>query len=191
MDGTGCNCNEQQVCVADDIPLSELSSLSCQEAHLDFFYCNCLLGHSCPAIGMREPTACSAGTYNDINNAETCKPCVPGFMCPDSATVFPKACPAGFICDTEGLVREQTLCSAGFVCLWGVRTILPRPADGDSFIPCTIQELRIRKGRNDLSDGISVKCNYTNALNPSVLYDKVYRNPNRNLHLKAYQQKNH
>ena len=105
----------------------DLSTMKCALAHEDAFYCNCLLGYSCPTRGMREPTECSAGTFNDQNNAEMCHPCLIGFMCPDSATVFPKICPAGFICDNEGLVREQTLCSAGFVCLVGVRTVLPRP----------------------------------------------------------------
>ena len=115
--GAGCNCTDGiEVCVISDIALTETATLSCEPAHLDFFYCNCILGHSCPSIGMREPTACSAGTYNDVNNAETCKPCLTGFMCPDSATVFPKACPAGFICDTLAGPRTNSLFS--WICMF-------------------------------------------------------------------------
>jgi hypothetical protein len=165
------------------------SLLTCKDAHEDAFYCNCLLGHSCPTSGMREPTECSAGTFNDLNNRASCTPCLVGFMCPDSKTVFPKICPAGFICDTEGLVREQTLCSAGFVCLWGARTVLPRYDIEDDFIKCTNQTAREVLGRNKLSDGATVECDYRNSLGQSNLSKYVYNNINRGLGGTAINQK--
>ena len=186
--GNGCNPprgnNSNESLILNSIcqvsfTTGDLSTMKCALAHEDAFYCNCLLGYSCPTRGMREPTECSAGTFNDQNNAEMCHPCLIGFMCPDSATVFPKICPAGFICDNEGLVREQTLCSAGFVCLVGVRTVLPRPEVEDEFIKCTTQSIYARLGRSLLSAASFVECNYTMSLYPANTKKHVYGDVSR------------
>ena len=74
--GAGCNCTDGiEVCVISDIALTETATLSCEPAHLDFFYCNCILGHSCPSIGMRANCLFN-GDIQRCQQRLTCKPCL-------------------------------------------------------------------------------------------------------------------
>ena len=85
----------------------------------------CPLGHTCVA-GSVAPTPCRPGTYLNTSRATSpaaCQPCVPGFMCPDYATVTPYVpCPLGYACSGGNINGTETPCALGHACPGGVST---------------------------------------------------------------------
>jgi hypothetical protein len=87
----------------------------------------CPRGHYCPG-GSSSPVACPAGTFNSefaAQNSSMCEPCLAGFFCPNSSTVYPtQRCPAGSYCPT-GRVLPQHTCASGHYCPEGSTIELP------------------------------------------------------------------
>lgn len=71
----------------------------------------CALGSFCPA-GSSAPTACAAGTYQNITGQSACATCPPSFFC-GAGFVVPAACPPGYFCPSGTRFASQFPCPAG------------------------------------------------------------------------------
>ena len=81
----------------------------------------CPTGHYCPK-GSSTPVACGPGFYSSATgnkNADDCKPCKGGYVCPMSNTSVPsKLCPGGYYCPNGTSVATLT-CPEGSECPLG------------------------------------------------------------------------
>lgn len=58
----------------------------------------CPEGHYCP-FGTDFPIGCPAGTYQDLTNQASCKPCQEGFYCYSNTSDYTSnVCPSGYYC---------------------------------------------------------------------------------------------
>src|SRR5690606_25714098 len=70
-------------------------------------------------------TLCSPGTYQDMRQQTSCKPCPIGYQCPEEGMSYPRPCWRGYVCDREGIAIPTTLCPQAHYCLDATETTDP------------------------------------------------------------------
>ena len=76
----------------------------------------------CPNYGTVTPLICPAGTFNAEFGQRNCSKCPMGYICPISGMLTPMKCPRGYICNKEGLVHADEVCTGGYICTGGVKS---------------------------------------------------------------------
>lgn len=81
----------------------------------------CPKGHYCENATVT-PNPCPASTFSDVTgniDISNCQPCLPSFICPVEAIVYPSVpCPAGFVCPV-GTASASIRCTPGHYCPLG------------------------------------------------------------------------